>query len=57
MKKFPILKEKANRNKLNIGYILNKVPEQIDAYRKLERMQRKSPEKITRDYTTIMGIH
>lgn len=37
MKQYPILKDVNNKNKININYILNKVPEQMEALKKIQK--------------------
>ena len=37
MKQYPILKDAPNKGKYNNAYVLNKLPEQMEAYRKLEK--------------------
>jgi hypothetical protein len=62
MKEFPALKDSNNnKQKLTLQTIINKIPEQISAYRKIEK-QRKRKEmsetvsSTTMDYSSLMGI-
>ena len=37
MKQYPILKQFNNKNKINLQNVINKAPEQIIAYKRLEK--------------------
>jgi hypothetical protein len=40
MKQFPSLKEPNNKQKLTLQAMINRIPEQISAYKKIEKMNR-----------------
>lgn len=57
MKEFPSLKDSTNKQKLTLQTIINKIPEQISAYKKVEKLNRmRAASKSEHNYTTLMGI-
>lgn len=57
MKQFPSLKDPTNKQKLTLQTIINKIPEQILAYKKIEKLNKvRTASKSEYNYTTLMGI-
>jgi hypothetical protein len=57
MKQFPSLKDPTNKQKLTLQTIINKMPEQISAYKKVEKLNKSGHGlKGECNYTKLMGI-
>jgi hypothetical protein len=56
MKQFPVLKDGSNKQKINLQTIISKAPEQIIAYRQLQReMRKRAKSNSGSGYTTLTG--
>lgn len=57
MKQFPSLKEPNNKQKLTLQNMINKIPEKLSAYKKIEKMNRnRTASKSEYSYSTLMGV-
>ena len=57
MNQFPSLKDPTNKQKFTLQTIINKLPEQISAYKKIEKINKtRTSSKGEYNYTTLMGI-
>ena len=57
MKQFPVLKDGSNKQKVNLQTIISKAPEQIIAYKQLQReIRKRAKSNGGPGYTTLMGI-
>lgn len=57
MKQFPSLKDPTNKQKLTLQTIINKMPEQISAYKKIEKLNKsRNKSNSEYNYSSLMGI-
>lgn len=57
MKQFPSLKDPNNKQKLTLQAMINRIPEQLSAYKKIEKMNRnRTAAKSEYSYSTLMGV-